>query len=231
MPAQLPLGIRLHDHAVFDSYYPGPNRAAAHAAAAIAAGGGEPLLYLWGAAGVGKSHLLQAACHAGAAAGRAVAYLPMASGARLSPEGLEGLEGLALVCLDGLDRVAGDPLWEEALFDLINRVREAGGRLLVAATVAPAKLGVRLADLRSRLAGGLVFQLRALDDEAKLAALQMRAARRGVRLSGEVGRYLMRRAPRDMGSLFALLERLDDASLRAQRRLTIPFVREVMGWR
>jgi DnaA family protein len=147
----------------------------------------------------------------------------------LAPELLEGLEQQALIAIDDVQAIAGMPQWEEALFHLYNRVRDYGHRLVVSATVAPAGLTLTLPDLISRLGWGPVFQLATLSDADKRAALQMRARRRGLELGNEVAEYLLRRCPRDMDSLFSLLNQLDRASLVAQRRLTIPFVRELLG--
>ena len=90
--------------------------------------------------------------------------------------------------------------------------------------------GLTLPDLSSRLAWGVVFQLQNLDDQDKQQMLQLRAALRGLQLPDEVARYILSRGARGMGELFTALERLDQASLQAQHRLTIPFVKRVMGW-
>jgi DnaA regulatory inactivator Hda len=221
----LTLRVGLRDSATFANFLAGDNAAALH----LLQQGGEPFVYLWGGQGSGRTHLLQAACHAESARGGSPAYLPLAALARAETAVLDGLEQMSLVCLDDLQAVAGQGAWEEGLFHLYNRVRDAGGRLLAAADAGPAVLGVQLADLRSRLSWGPVFQLQSLDDAGKLAALQLRARARGMELGAEVGAYLLRRCPRDMHALFELLERLDQASLAAQRRLTIPFVRELIN--
>lgn len=221
---QLPLAIGLQDSATFDNFEPGANRALLHALASD----GEPYLYFWGPAGCGKTHLLQAACRRAGEGGAQAVYLPARELVTLSPGVLEDLEALPLLCLDDVEALGGRPEWERALFDLFNRVRDAGGRLLAAGAHAPGGLGIALPDLVSRLSWGPVFHIEALDDADKLRALQRRARCRGLELPAEVGRYLLQRAPRDMPSLFALLERLDAASLAAQRRLTIPFVRRLL---
>ena len=218
--AQLPLGIGLHDSATFANYYAGDNAPVVHALQSD-----EPFVYLWGGSGCGKSHLLQAACHA--CAGGPV-YLPLAEPA-LSPLMCEGLEAAPLVAVDDVQSIVGEADWEEALFHLYNRIRAVGTRLLVAGEASPLALGLKLPDLASRLSWGPVFQLRPLEDAQKVEALIQRAAGRGIEISVEVANYLLRRCPRDMHSLFALLDRLDHASLAAQRRLTIPFVRELLG--
>ncbi|HEB57844.1 MAG TPA: DnaA regulatory inactivator Hda [Gammaproteobacteria bacterium] len=223
-PRQLALDIGLRDSARFENYTAGDN----HAALATLRAGTEPFVYLAGAPATGRTHLLQAACHAAGPMAASI-YLPLREHGDLAPAVLEDLEQYRLVCLDDVDAVAGLAAWETALFHLYNRVREAGGRLIVSAAQVPAEAGFVLADLRSRLGWGPVFQLRALAEADRLGALQQRARYRGLDLPDEVGEYLLRRSPRDMASLFQLLERLDQASLQAQRRLTIPFVRSLLG--
>ena len=191
---------------------------------------GEPV-YLFGPVGSGRSHLLQAVCHLAGDIGLAVAYLPLADvDARPRPEWLEGLHTMDLVALDDVDAVAGNLQWEEALFHLYNRCRESGSRLLLSARVSPAELDCKLADLQSRLAGCLSLGLQPANDDEKILILIARAAARGIQLSTDVADYILKRAPRDMASLMALLDRLDESSLAAGRRVTIPFVRDLLGW-
>jgi len=226
---QLPLGLQLRASAGFDNFVIGPNREAVGAVQALAGGRGEPYLYLWGGAGLGKTHLLQACCREVSSRGQPVAYVPLEQRGTLTPAMLEDLDRMALVCLDDLERVAGQPQWEGAIFTLYNRLREHGIRLLVTGERPLARLPLGLADLRSRLGWGPSYQIQALDDDQLLEALIRLARERGLELTQEVGRYLLRRCPREMGFMQQLLERLDRESLAAQRRLTIPFVRELLS--
>lgn len=224
--AQLPLALRLDPGATFDSFYPGPNRGAL---AQVGAAAAEPAwLYLWGAAGTGKTHLLHAACHAAGAAGRTACLVPLDQSDGWEPDALAGLQGIDLVCLDGIDALAGRRDWEEGMFHLLNGLREAGGSVLMAARGRPTAMAVTLPDLRSRLGWGTLVRLKALDDDDKLAALRMRARQRGLDLPDDAAAYLIRRVARDAHTLFALLDRLDAASLAAKRRLTVPFLRQVL---
>ncbi len=226
---QLALRMWLRESATFANYVSGGNAQPVIALQQACAGAAERFVYLWGGDGVGKSHLLQAACHSATAAGEGSVYLPL-SEPGLVPEMLDGLEQMAVVAIDNLDGVAGNRVWETAIFHLYNRIRDQGhGVLLVAANQPLPAQPLTLPDLHSRLAWGLVFQLQNLSDDEKLAALQQRAHQRGFELSEEVGRYLLRHYQRDMTALFELLELLDQRSLAQQRRLTIPFVKEVIG--
>ncbi|MBS0288546.1 MAG: DnaA regulatory inactivator Hda [Proteobacteria bacterium] len=230
MSLQLPLSIGLRDDCTLETFYPGDNLQILTNIKRAAKGEGEQFIYLWGREGVGRTHLLQGACNDAVRFGLGAVYLPLADLVKGSPHKLiEGFERLGLVCLDDIEAICGNAFWEEALFYLFNRLRTANRRLIVAANVPPALLSLQLADLKSRLAWGITYQIQALDEEQLLAALQLRAKQRGLVLSREVGVFLIRRAQRAMPHLYDLLDRLDRASLAAQRRLTIPFVKAVLA--
>ena len=218
---QIPLRIGLRDSATFANFHPGPNAAVVHALQSAS----EPFIYLGGVQGSGRSHLLQAACHAVSDAGGQAAYLPLEECMSMSPQMLEGMEQMALLALDDVELVGGNSEWEQALFHLYNRMRDAGHRMVVAANAAPAAIGIILPDLLSRLGWGPVFHLQPLNDSEKAATLCMRAHQRGMELPTEVADYLLNHASRDMHHLLELLELLDEGSLAAQRKLTIPVVR------
>jgi DnaA family protein len=188
------------------------------------------VIYLWGESGSGISHLLQSVCQSAEAAGRSFQYLPLAALLSADPHStFEGLEQLDLVCIDDLQLLEQQPHWQTALFHLYNRVKECGGRLLLGCRQSPNGLSLQLADLLSRLQWALIFHLHPLDDRNKLAALRQRSRLRGFDLPEEVAQYILHRAPRDTGALFAYLEQLDRASLMAKRKITIPFVKQVLG--
>lgn len=228
---QIPLRFAWRDGFSFENYFAGgslkSNAEAVYHLHQLASEntGDEQFLFLWGFAHAGKSHLLQAACQQAADSGLSVAYLPLTEIGDLHPEMFTGLEQLSLVCVDDVQVLAGNKQCEEALFHLYNRIRDAGNKMIVAGDVAPKALSMSLGDLQSRLSWGPVFHLQELNDANKIAALQLRASARGFELTEEIGLFLIRRSARDMVSLFALLDRLDDASLAQHRKLTIPFVR------
>jgi DnaA family protein len=234
MSVQLPLNIQLPDAANFDSYVPGDNSLLLELLRQCAAGRGEPQIYCWSEPGLGKTHLLQACCHDAARRGRVPCYLPLAElltqdngRGDSGPDVLDNLESVDLLCIDGLQRIAGRLEWEQAVFSLINRCRTTGTRLVFAASANIHELPWSLPDLASRLSWGPVFQIKPLNDDRKLQVLQGRAQRRGIELSDEVGLYMLRRFPRDIRFLCELLDTLDRASLAAQRRVTIPFIKAI----
>ncbi len=227
---QLPLELRWDRRADLADFVPGANAEAWALVEAAAAGTRrvEPV-YLHGPSGAGKSHLLQGACSRLAAAGGAVAYLPLGSLEEHGPGMLEGLEAVRLLAVDDLERIAGRPEWEHAFFHLFNRSMETGAAIIMAARRPPAALGVGLPDLVSRLGWGLVVRVHPPDDEVRLAVLRRRAGQAGLDLPEPAARYLLTHCRRDLLHLLELLDRLDAASLARSRRLTVPFIREVLG--
>jgi len=223
---QLTLGFRLRDDATFASFYPAGNMQVFNAVLHLVRGYGENFIYLWGAEGSGRSHLLQASCHAAPEFQQTAVYLPMDFP---NVHMFSGLENISLICMDDIENIAGNKELEEQLFHLFNRVRANNKRLIVTSSMPPSQLPIVLPDLRSRLTWGVTYQITPLEDDAKLAALRLRAQSRGLDLEDQVGKFLLRRCPRNMGQLFSTLEELDQASLAQQRRLTIPFVKEVLG--
>lgn len=218
---QLALGVKLRDDAVFANFSVGAN---AEAVAALQ-GRAVRLVWLWGVAGSGKTHLLQAVC---ADAGEAAAYLPLGRGGGLPPEALQGFETARTLCLDDVDAVAGDVAWERALFRLFNESVELDTRLIFAASVAPRSLEWSLEDWGSRSAACVVYHVKELDEGGRIEVLRRRAVQRGLDLTPETVDYLLARMPRDLASLLEVLDELDDASLAAQRPLTVPFIRDAL---
>ncbi|MCY0965808.1 DnaA regulatory inactivator Hda [Parathalassolituus penaei] len=227
---QLTLSVLVRDDARFANFYAGANEELIQAVQKQWTLAGDPFLYIWGHPGSGRSHLLQAACHYADGLGHHSVYLPLRELVSYEPSVLEGLEKLPLVVLDDLDVIAGNEDWEIALFHLFNRIRDAEGHLLMAANVTPRGLAVALPDLASRLSGGVMYQLHSLQPEERALALVLRARRRGILLGEDVARFLVGRGPECMSGLADILDQLDQESLSQQRKLTIPFVKEVLGW-
>jgi DnaA family protein len=224
---QLPLGVRLPDRAVFASFLPARNGQAVEHARQVANAEVAGTTWLCGLGGAGKSHLLQAVCAQASTTMRA-GYVPLAELGQLGVGVLEGLRQLECLCLDDVDGVVGQLEWERAIFGVLREIEESGGRLVVSAEAPPALLKWALPDLGSRFSASAIFQLRVLDEVEQQAALQLRARLRGFDLPEETSRWLQRRFPRDMRKLYELLDTLDEAALVAQRRLTVPFIREVL---
>lgn len=229
---QLPLALALHGQPGFNNFFPGRNqelvarlRALAHSErpAALA-----PLLFIWGAPAVGKTHLLQATARQ---TRRRSAFVPL-DAPGLTPAVLDELERADLVCIDALERIAGAHAWELALFNLYERsvaerAQGRGGALIIAARANPRTLAFALPDLATRLSQGLTYELHDLQDADKRAVLCRRARERGLDLPAAVADYLLARYARDMHALMDLLDRIDRAALVHRRRLTVPFIRSL----
>jgi len=224
---QMALPLRLADHAVFESYLGTGNEALVAMLGDLADGRSGEGCWLWGVAAVGKTHLLQAVCDR---AGDRSVYVPLRYLVDAGPEVLDGLASRDLICIDDIDTVASNTEWEAALFALCNEVLDGERILIVSAAMSSRECPITLADLQSRLARLATYQVHPLDEDQRALALQLRARHRGLDLPDDTARYLLSRSRRDMASLYDLLDKLDLEALRAKRRLTIPFVREVLEY-
>lgn len=228
MSQQLPLALQLNSPASLDDFIDADQGELLHQLAEQAAGH-QALIYLHGPSASGKSHLLLGQCAALQASGQQIAYLPCREHAELHPAMLDNLETLDLIAIDDVDAIAGQADWEQALFHLFNRARESGTRLLFSAQGPSMESAIALPDLRSRLAWGLNLGIRPLDDAGRQQLIRQLASKRGLDMPEAVARYLVERQARGHAELLALIDKLDKASLREQRRLSIPFVREQLS--
>ncbi|MGY4516766.1 DnaA regulatory inactivator Hda [Lysobacter sp. HA18] len=225
---QLPLALRSPPDQRLETFVAAPDGAIA-LLTACASGASNDWIFVSGPAGCGKTHLLLGTCAQALADAQRPAYLSLATAAGRLSDALQAFEGMDLVALDDLDAIAGDRDDEVALFDFHNRARGNGARVVYAATARPDALALVLPDLRSRLGQCIGIALTLLDDEARREVLRQRAQRRGLVVDEAALDWLMRRVGRDLGSLTQLFDRLDRAALAAQRRLTVPFLREILG--
>lgn len=228
---QLPLDIEIKADATFGNFVAGigePNQQLVMLLEMVASGNND-FVYLYGESGTGRTHLLQAFTHRYSELfpQRLVAYLPL-DNAQLVPAMVDGLASFDAVCLDGIEYCLGDKAWETAFFNLYNQLKEHDKTLIIAGRLPPQKLEVSLQDLKSRLSAMLIHAIQPLPDSDKRLLLQKKAEERGLELTEEVANFLLSRQQRDLPYLLDMLEKLDHASLQAQRRLTIPFVKQVL---
>ncbi|WP_194755443.1 DnaA regulatory inactivator Hda [Aliidiomarina indica] len=237
---QLALPVQLPDHARFDNFVVGSGEVGeAHALLVahlqrIASAAWRPehqYTYLFGSSGRGKTHLLCALCEQCAEQGRTSIYLSLREFHGVNDVSiLQGLERYDVIALDDVQAVCDQGIWCDALFALFNRVQDAGnGFMVLAADHSIARLPIVLPDLRSRMQWASPYQLRPLPDADKVMVLQQHAQERGLELTEGVGEFIVQRLSRDLHELMGALEQLDQASMARQRRLTLPFVKQVLA--
>lgn len=229
MNKQLALAIQLNDEATFSDFCWENNALLQQQLQQTLLGLGESLIYLWGPPGSGKSHLLQACCQAVDKTQSSI-YLPLEMLKSWGTEIIDGIDEQTLIGIDDIDAIAHNTLWEETLFHLYNRIRDnEKTTLIMTGKYPPSQMQLQLQDLRSRLAWGLVMQVNELSDQDKIDTLIRQAEKRGFELPVSVAQFLLNRCARNMHDLKALLNQLDEASLIAQRKITIPFVKDTLG--
>jgi DnaA family protein len=190
----------------------------------------KSIVYLYGNPGVGLSHLLQASCHHVDAMGGRSMYLPMMQMIHCSPDIIDGIERFHQVCIDDIDVISGMPKWEEAIFNLFNRAYDAKVKIIISSKKSPLDTEIKLKDLKSRLSWGVVFKINSLNDEEKIEAIKIRSKLQGHNLNEEVIRFLISRSKNNMHNEFNILNKLDYASLKEKRKITIPFIKNIMSW-
>ncbi len=226
---QQALSLPMHSGRCLQSFIVGANDEAIAIAKAIALRTQPPrVAWLHGPANCGKSHLLEALCTTAQADGRRAAYIGLSAIPTAAPLKLDGYTAFDLVCLDDVAVRLSHPEWEAVLFSLYNELEAAGRALVMTAQMPVGGLRCVLPDLASRLSASVQLRLRPLDQAGLQLLLQQRGRALGLHLSVEVQQWLLRRIQRDVPTLLGILDYLDRVSLSAQRRLTIPFIREVL---
>lgn len=228
MGTQLSLQFEFQTNLTFASFFPGNNAEIVNQLLGMAGDGAEQQIYLWGEHGSGKSHLLQACCQQAKIEGKDPFFLAFDADNLPPTKILEGLENIELVCFDDIQNIAGHAEWERALFAFYNSHRQNNYKLLVAADCPPKYLSFELLDLKTRMAWGLTLKIRALHHEQMIEALTFKAHYLGFEIPPKVGQFLLGHYVQDLPSLWALLEKIDKATLAAQRKLTIPFLKKIL---
>ncbi len=218
---QLLLDIRPQAEPSFERFVPGANAELLARLTELTQPDCYDAIYLWGAAGSGRSHLLRATEAKSVAAGRQVSYVAGAQAGDTLPMPAGGL-----LIVDDVDRLS--EAGQIALFRAFNTARLIGLALLLAGEAPPLQLALR-EDLRTRIGAALIYEVKPLSDEDKAETLSRHAAGRGMRVEPGTLDYLLRHAPRDLPYLMAVLDALDRRSLEQQRPVTLPLLREVLS--
>jgi DnaA family protein len=224
---QIPLQLMPRRDSRFEDFVSGPNHALVEALKHVPEEPGS-LVFLSGAEGSGKTHLLNALCHETREHQGRAFYLALKRLPEEATASLEGLEELDLVCVDDLHVIAGNDVWEQALFHCFNRIRENNGRLLISSQKSLSALEFNLADLASRLAWGVSLPLLPLDDQDKLKVIDTHSNALGFSLPDDVQQYLLKHHDRSMTALIQTVENLHHAAQTHKRRITVPLAREVL---
>ena len=223
---QIPLRVGLTDEASFENFYSG-HTANSNLLNHLQAGTPD-LVYLYGTAHSGVSHLLIAISKQAERLGQRTQYIPLKELLDAPAAMLSQLDSLDLLCLDDIDSVARLDDWQLEIFHLFNRLREQGAGIVFGGHLVPAELQIDLADLRSRILSGQTWAISELDDVDKLVVLKKRATLRGFNLSDAVAKYLLGREQRDMSNLMKRLDQLDRLSLQEKKLVTLPMVKKVI---
>ncbi|MDD5272551.1 MAG: DnaA regulatory inactivator Hda [Methylovulum sp.] len=229
MAEQLPVNFEFRANQTFNDFFPGGNQEVIDHLKKSLAGIGEQQVFIWGDKGLGKSHLLQACCHQAHQHQLAAFYFSLPSAIDLpDPAILTELDELDLVCVDNIEHIAGDPVWEQAFFNFFNLHRNDEHKLILSASCPPQAIDIQLPDLKTRLNWGLTLKLKPLTENDSIKALIFKANQMGFEISEQTGRFLLTHYSRDLASLWHLLDTLDHASLAAKHKLTLPFLKKIL---
>ena len=224
---QLPLDIQLRIDATFDNFIAGRNQALLTHLRQMAQAPAQQFLFWHGAQGSGCTHLAHALTASVSQHRLRAVYLPL-RWPNLEPDHLDGLEFCDLVVLDDVDQVSQQMDWCVALFRLFNAIKDRSGALALCAHIPPAEIACALADWQTRLSSTTVFAIHELNDDEKAALLMRRATELGLHLGADNAAFLLNRKSRAIPELLTALDKLDAASLAEQRRLTLPFIKQVL---
>jgi DnaA family protein len=229
LPKQLPLQFEFRGNQTFDDFFPGANQEIINHLQKSSKGNGERLIFLWGQSGLGKSHLLQACCQQAQSRQLRSFYFSLSSLELPDPELLTGLDKFDIVCFDNIEHIAGNQSWELAFFNFFNLHRDQGHALILSASCPPNEIAIQLPDLKTRINWGLTLKIQPLCDNDRISALIFKAGQMGFEISPQAGHFLLTHYDRDLSSLWTLLTKLDRASLAAKRKLTIPFLKQILN--
>ena len=225
-PKQLTFPWNKYNKSSFDSFY--ASKLNKHLLSLLQNNTFKDDLLIFGTKDSGKTYLLQALCNYFSNQGKSSFYLPMKQAKELSVDILESLESMELVCIDGIESIAGNKVWEIGLFNLINRSLNSENRLIFTSSKNIDVMNFELTDLDSRLRKIQSHELYALADDEILSALKHIANLRSIELGSKEAQYLLTYANRNISDLVQILESLDQLSMEMKRKITIPLIKEVI---
>ncbi len=217
------------DHIALESFYERGNEILVRELGNLLSGvETRPVIYLWGESGSGKTHLLNACCMTAKRRSKPGIYVSLTGRDGGELDRLIPIAANTILCMDDIGTISGLCDMQVKILSLYESVIRNSGTLIVSGSAPPGKINLELKDLESRLSCGGVYHLRPLDETGKQQALRHQALTRGFDLDEKAAAFIMSRCRRDTGSLFALLDKIDSASLRDQRKITIPFLKTLL---
>ena len=226
--AQIALPLSFDRQFSFDNYFSQQRKLIVDNLMSLIASQGEPIIGLWGGSGSGKTHLINASAHYARQQDLSFQLYDGIELARYDADLFEDLETCQVLAVDNLDALCGHRKWEEKFYQLINISRNEELKLLFTLTENPSYLNCQLADFQSRLSWGLLLQLPTTGENEIANIIKLRAAMLGIDLSEEVIGYLLTHYSRQLTEQIELLRILDNASLSAQKRITIPLIKQTL---
>ncbi len=223
---QLPLNVQLNDSARFDNYFIGENTQLINKLSQLNNSKDE-FIFIWGAEGIGKTHLAHACSQLISDSGKTVAYFPLDE-PFMSAEFLDNLESVDFVCLDGFNVISENSKWEQAIFNLYNQLKLFERQLVIFAESSPNELQINLSDLKSRLGAMEVYKLSGISDPYKSEYLREYGQSRGLKISLEVAHFILSRTSRELIAIQQTIQKLDQQALTHKRKITIPFVKKIL---
>lgn len=229
MAEQLRVNFEFRANQTFNDFFDGGNEEVIMHLQRCVEEEGEQQVFIWGAHGLGKSHLLQACCHYAYSLKQQAFYYSFPKTNLPDPALMVGLDKFDLVCLDDIDHIAGDPVWERAFFTFFNQHRSDNHRLIMSSSLAPLTMMIELPDLKTRINWGLALKLKEFTEPESINALIFKAKRMGFEITPQVSAFLIKHHAKNWESIWILLNKLDEASLSANRKLTLPFLKKILA--
>ena len=226
---QIPFDFNNFKKRDFDSFFQGDNKDLLSFLKIMIKNKKNDSLYIWGQNGVGKTHLLQATCKQLSEMDCRVTYIPLKQYKDFSVDMLNDLGKLDLICLDDLELIINNIDWQKRITLLFNEIRDNQNSIIISSKISPKHIKIDLKDLKSRLVWGHVFKIKPANDELKIKILKKEAIERSFKPNDDVAEFLIRRSDRDLNSLIEVLNEIDRLSLSAKRKITIPFIKELVG--
>ena len=225
---QLLLPVSINESHTFDSFVAGEDELLLEQLQQAVASPEFVSFYIAGAQGSGKTHLLNASCHAAHSQNKTSILLPLEQMLTMSAQVLDGIENIDLVCIDNIELIRGNMEWQKAIFNLFNSLMQSNGTLVIAGAETSNNLKLELPDLASRMQWATPYQIHPLSEQDKTVALIHHAHLMGFELSEDVAKFMLSRLPRKMDFLMQALNTLAKQSIEKQRVVTVPFVKEVL---